>query len=207
MATAGKAHRLYEDIPFLTGLYILILSIITISNTIAVPIEETGEPGGLLTVFVDLAFFCSGISMLGVMLLIAGVRLRYLPVILVPIICYIVHIYFYLGPRYQSSTEVLWHFDFWNFLAVAMLCTMAFLRKELSQQDYLALAGWTLFIFGNVLLKCMGYLISDEMRYVQFIPTIAALVFWVPSLIPQASSELRTIMPLMKWIRSKWIGS
>lgn len=182
MEKMNKSANLLADIPFLTGAYLLALSVLIISSLVLVMYESNSEPGGLVTICIDMTFFLSGLVALAAMLAIAGIPAKFVAVALIPLTCFIVDLYFVLDPNCQASTDMLWRFDFWNFLSLALLCIIAFLRKRKSNADNLALAGWAIYIFGNVLLKSLGFDSKELPGVVPFLPLISALAFWIPSL-------------------------
>ena len=179
MISTLSFHRWRRDIVFITGAYIVLLLLTVIINYLLAGFEDPLHPTNLVATISDMLYFSSILITLIAAVMIADIPLIIVPVIVLPPSIFVLEQYFSFRYEFDASFVVLYRYDMWNYLAVSLLIIIAFLRKENEGKDYLALAGWSVFVFGEVFAGSMD-IFGSRMPF--FIPLLAALIFWIPAL-------------------------
>ncbi len=174
MAEKRRRSLSLHDPIIVTGLYLILFAVLSVASDAAAGISSESAD-----VVADMLLVVSSLATVAAAALTAALPLLVVLAFVLPAGAFAVDTYFLLGPGYQETVDFLFRFDFWSFLAVALLNIHAYFRRDLSKPQVLALAGWSVFVFGNALLLELQQLDTDLPF---FIPVVAALALWIPAL-------------------------
>ncbi|MFA4985092.1 MAG: hypothetical protein WC712_00775 [Candidatus Brocadiia bacterium] len=193
MLNRAVPRKLYRDPVFITGAYFVVSLMLSIAISMLTFLGESPEGNGITP-----NQLCTGWLIAGDLTYLLNCELTIVAAALIAAIpwwmilafglstaLYMVDIYFFLGPDTYQVEQLLLRFDFWSMFAVSAMLITAILRPGNSRPVMLAIIGWMVLIFGNVLMFGVlrgigrGQEVLVEPR---FIPLLAALIFWIPAL-------------------------